>query len=57
MRDVDKAAQTGDYRKVAELIAEPATAIAIGIGAETAGGQLFAKLAATADWCATRSLR
>jgi len=44
MRNVDKAATDGDYRKVAELITEPATDVALGFGTEKAGGQLFAKL-------------
>jgi hypothetical protein len=46
MRDVDNAASSGDYRKAAELIAEPTTSVAIGFGTERAGGQLFAKLLA-----------
>ena len=44
MRDIDRAAEAGDTRKIAELIAEPATDIAVGFGVEKAGAQLFTKL-------------
>ncbi len=44
MRDVDRAATAGDSRKVAELLAEPATDVAVGFGAEKAAGQLFNRL-------------
>ncbi len=44
MRDVDRAYTAGDTRKVAELIAEPATEVAIGFGVEKAGAQIFTKL-------------
>src|SRR5690606_25087301 len=36
LRDVDRAAQAGDTAKLAELITEPGTTIAVGFGVEQA---------------------
>jgi hypothetical protein len=44
LRDIDRAAEAGDSRRVAELISEPATEIAVGFGVEQAGARLFTKL-------------
>jgi hypothetical protein len=45
LRDIDRAYVDGDAREVARLLAEPSTAVAIGLGVERAGGQLFTQLA------------
>ncbi len=44
LRDIDEAYTQGDVRAVSNLIAEPATAIATGVGVEQAGAQLFGRL-------------
>lgn len=43
LRDLDRAATSGDSREVARLIAEPGTELAIGFGVEKAGGQILTK--------------
>ncbi len=43
LRDVDRAASAGDTRRVAELLAEPGTEVALGFGVEKAAGKLFTR--------------
>lgn len=44
LHDVDVAYTSGDNRRVAELLSEPATQVAVGFGTEKAAGQLFTKV-------------
>lgn len=46
LRDIDRAYTSGNSREVARLIAEPATELATGAGAEVAAGRIFSKLIA-----------
>jgi len=44
LRDVDRAYTAGDTRKVAELLSETATTVAVGISVEQAGARIFTRL-------------